>query len=524
VLACETHEVPIVDMEGRASLPAFVVYAPDLLAKPGSQPAAISFTAAQGQRVDAKFGRGYWEGLFARTSDPWRYANRYEQEKYDQTLSLVADEIGVALELASAEGFFTEKLAPRVNKLVSSDVSQIAVDRAARRCAAYKNVEFRRIDFVQDELPKGFDLIVCSEVLYYVGGLDVLRNVAAKIEQALNLGGYFLTAHAHQVIDDPQRPGFDWGVPFGAQKIGEVFAATHFLKLVKELRTPLYRIQLYQKTEQQLDPPEIIEKELSFPLPPHIAQMALWNGSHDSVSQNLFYSETRRLPILTYHRVAPVGAASLAQFRVTPQDFETQIRYLNEAGYYTTTFDEWRISAEFKRSLPGRAVLITFDDGYSDFAQFAWPVLKRFGMAATVFLVAGQIGGSNDWDRSEETLSLMTAEEIRELQEEGVMFGSHSLSHRSLVTLAPTEIAREQFRSRCNLEKILRRPVQAISYPYGANNAVVRHLAGACGYLYGVTTRQSACRFNDSLLDLPRIEINGDDNLEQFIAKLTHAD
>jgi len=66
--------------------------------------------------------------------------------------------------------------------------------------------------------------------------------------------------------------------------------------------------------------------------------------------------------------------------------------------------------------------------------------------------------------------------------------------------------------------------VQAVSYPYGANDAVVRQLAGACGYLYGVTTRQSDCRFTDSLLSLPRIEINGDDNLERFIAKLTHAD
>ena len=119
---------------------------------------------------------------------------------------------------------------------------------------------------------------------------------------------------------------------------------------------------------------------------------------------------------------------------------------------------------------------------------------------------------------------MISAKQVRQLQDEGVVFGSHSLSHRSLVALTPTEIAREHFRSRCPLEKILGRPVQAISYPYSSNNAVIRHLASACGYLYGVTTRQSSCRFNDPLLGLPRIEINGHDNLEQFIAKLTHED
>jgi peptidoglycan/xylan/chitin deacetylase (PgdA/CDA1 family) len=326
------------------------------------------------------------------------------------------------------------------------------------------------------------------------------------------------------VIDDPQNPGFDWGVPFGALKIGEVFESTNSLKLAKELRTPLYRIQLYQKTERETGQPERIEKNLSFPLPPHIEQMVLWKGAERVLPTNPIHSETRRLPILTYHRVAPAGSASLARFRVTPEDFEVQIRYLKESGYYSTTFNDWRVATDYKKPLPGRAVLITFDDGYADFAEFAWPILKSFGMTATVFLVADQIGGSNVWDRGEEIARLMTAEEVRQLQDEGVTFGSHSLSHRSLLSLTPAEVALEHFRSRCKLENILGRKVDAISYPYGAQNAVVRHLAGACGYLYGVTTRQSACRFTDPLLALSRIEINGDDNLERFIAKLTYAD
>jgi peptidoglycan/xylan/chitin deacetylase (PgdA/CDA1 family)/SAM-dependent methyltransferase len=520
VAECNVNGPPIV-VVGKETHPRSLLYAPDLIAKESLEQRRVP---APPRHVDAQFGRGYWEGLFARSPDPWRYSNRYEQEKYEQTLSLVPDGIAIGLELASAEGFFTEKLAARVGRLISSDVSQIAVSRAAERCAQFRNIEFRRIDFVGDELPDGLDLIVCSEVLYYIGGLDVLQAVASKIEQALNPGGYFLTAHANQVIDDPRSPGFDWAVPFGALKIGEVFASTNPLKLVKEVRTPLYRIQLYQKAEREVGEPERIEKSLSFPLPPHIEQMVLWNGSERLAPTNPTHSETRRLPILTYHRVAPAGSASLARFRVSPEDFEAQIRYLKEAGYYTTTFEDWHEASEYKKPLPGRAVIITFDDGYADFAEFAWPILKSFGMTATVFVVANQVGGSNVWDRSEEVVPLMTAAELRRLQDEGATFGSHSLSHRSLVSLPPAEVAAEHFRSRCKLANILGQRVKAVSYPYGAHDAVVSHLAGACGYLYGVTTRQSACRFTDSMLALPRIEINGCDNLERFIAKLTHVD
>lgn len=521
---CDADKSPVVRVGSPGVPPRAIVYAPELIPRT-SWPASMAPPATPTvEPAGPRFGRAHWEGLFARTPDPWRYGNTYEQDKYEQTLSLVPDGITTALELASAEGFFTEKLAPRVKRLVSSDISQIAMEHAAQSCTAHRNVQFRRIDFVQDELPPGFDLVVCSEVLYYIGGLDVLQNVAKKIERALNPGGYFLTAHANQVIDAQQHPGFDWGVPFGAQKIGEVFASTHPLKLVKELRTPLYRVQLYQKSDSKLDAVEIIEKELSFPLPPHIAQMALWNGAHQLLSVEPDCCETKRLPILTYHRVASTGSMSLAPFRVTPKDFEAQMRYLKETGYYTTTFDRWRIAAEHKKSLPGRAVIITFDDGYADFADFAWPILKRFEMTPIVFLVAGLLGGSNVWDRNEDPLSLMTPETIAELQSEGVVFGSHSLTHRSFITLTAAEIAREHLCSRCVLEEILGRRVEVVSYPYGANDAVVRHLAGACGYLYGVTTRQSVCRFTDSLLGLPRIEINGDDNLERFIAKLTHDD
>ena len=97
----------------------------------------------------------FWE-LFFETKDPWNYGSRYEQVKYEQTLSLLPDAaLGRALEIACAEGMFTEKLAPRVGHLFASDISSKALQRAAQRCAAYNNVEYLQLDLIEDDLPAG---------------------------------------------------------------------------------------------------------------------------------------------------------------------------------------------------------------------------------------------------------------------------------------------------------------------------------------------------------------------------------
>jgi peptidoglycan/xylan/chitin deacetylase (PgdA/CDA1 family) len=528
VIQCaEVEQSPLV-MVGADVFSPNVVYAPDLLLRRAREhmstvPSNIR-TSPTIVADEPYFGRGYWEGLFARVPDPWRYGNRYEQVKYEQTLSLVPAGIDSAMEVACAEGFFTEKLAPQVQRLIASDISQVAVERTAQRCAAHSNIEYMRVDLARDELPTGFDLIVCSEVLYFMGDWETLRNVAAKLAGALKPGGYLLTTHANQVVDDPDQPGFDWGLPYGARGIADILGTTAGLQLQMEIKTPLYRIQLYRKGDGVVKQPEIVEGELPHPLPENIATMVRCGNERQRVPVVSTRTVTRRLPILTYHRVAPTGSDSLALYRVHPDNFEQQIQYLRDAGYYSSTFEQWRIAGETRQPLPGRAVILTFDDGYRDFHQHAWPVLKRHGFSAVVFVVTSQIGGINQWDSAQEELELLGEQEIRSLDREGVEFGSHSHDHRSMLTLSPEEVAREHLASRAALGRILGRAVDKVSYPYGASDRVVQHLAGACGYVYGVSTRVAASRLQDSLLALPRIEISGQDGLEQFIAKLTNED
>ncbi|HET9178125.1 MAG TPA: glycosyltransferase, partial [Terriglobia bacterium] len=150
-----------------------------------------------------------WGEVFA-TPDPWSYGSGYEQTKYEHTLELLPDTpVASALELACAEGHFTAQLAPRVGRLVAADISDRALSRAQQRCRNLQNITYRQMNLRRDLLGR-FDLIVCSEALYYLKDRHELRRLAARFAKSLNPGGHLLMAHANLVVDDQGATGFDW--------------------------------------------------------------------------------------------------------------------------------------------------------------------------------------------------------------------------------------------------------------------------------------------------------------------------
>ncbi|PSB45447.1 glycosyl transferase family 2 [Cyanosarcina cf. burmensis CCALA 770] len=518
---------PVIKVPSISDRSERVVYAPDLIWLPAqtaiSTPIALKSPLHKSRAENL---RADFETLFAKQADPWKYTSPYEQKKYEQTLELLpSTRLEQVLEIACAEGHFTIQLAPRVGSLLAADISQLALERTAERCAGLENVRFQQFDLTKDPIGDRFDLIICSEVLYYIGGLDRLQAFARKVADALNPGGYFLTAHANLVVDEPDRPGYNWDHPFGAKVIGETFANTSRLQLIKELHTPLYRIQLFQATDdpENASPriPEILELPQPTPPPSEVAEHVLWHGGSPQRWGD-WKVTTERLPILMYHRVAPDGSPATSRYRVTPQAFAEQLRYLHDAGFYSVTLDDWYAAMATKTALPGRAVLITFDDGYQDFLTYAQPVLKQYGFSATVFLVADRIGQTNCWDSFYgEDLPLLSWEEIRQLQAEGVEFGSHTASHRPLTGLSLAEVVSEAARSRTILQQGLGHSPKAFAYPYGDTDPVVQHLIGACGYVFGLSCKPGLSSFHDSLLALSRIEITGTDSLRDFVAKVS---
>src|SRR4030088_711664 len=142
------------------------------------------------------------------------------------------------------------------------------------------------------------------------------------------------------------------------------------------------------------------------------------------------------LAILMYHKVDRIlPGTRYPGNHVLPEAFDEQLAALERWNYQSVTLDQWIAYKEKRAGLPRRPIIITFDDGYSSTYHTAWPILRRHGFTATVFLVAGLIGKTNEWDADERQEPLLNVEEIREMQSEAITFGSHTQSHRALTKI-----------------------------------------------------------------------------------------
>jgi peptidoglycan/xylan/chitin deacetylase (PgdA/CDA1 family)/glycosyltransferase involved in cell wall biosynthesis len=179
-----------------------------------------------------------------------------------------------------------------------------------------------------------------------------------------------------------------------------------------------------------------------------------------------------RLPVLLYHHVGPPRPGTYASLTVSRKRFERQLRWLARRGYAGISPSDWLRWRREGKGLPDKPVLLTFDDGYADLAEYALPVLKRYGFRAVVFVVTGRVGGTNIWDeaRGSGTLRLMTADQIRYWATQGIEFGAHGRTHTDLTTLDPKELTEEVIGSRNDLAGILGGRVTSFAYPYGFYN------------------------------------------------------
>jgi SAM-dependent methyltransferase len=340
--------------------------------------------------------QNYWEQIF-RSPDPWGYTNEYESTKYKQTLdALPKGRFSRALELACAEGHFTRDLAGRVEHLIATDISPTALLRARERCGDRENVEFMRLNLLEDAIPGQFDLIVCSEVLYYVEDRAKLGEIAHRVARHLKDDGWLVMTHANLVVDEPAATGFRWPHLFGAKGIGDIFAQTPNLALASERVSPLYRIQVFRKVNDRDDAivPEHIDIPHADVLPAEVLAQVTWKGDRSPVIK----VGPRHMPILTYHRIADDGPAALARYRLPLREFDDQLRWLCDNGFTGVSLSMLRSAIWENGTLPERPVMITFDDGYKDILTAALPILRGHGFPATVFVVTDAVGGHADWD------------------------------------------------------------------------------------------------------------------------------
>jgi peptidoglycan/xylan/chitin deacetylase (PgdA/CDA1 family) len=230
-------------------------------------------------------------------------------------------------------------------------------------------------------------------------------------------------------------------------------------------------------------------------------------------------ARTDSVPILMYHRIATDGPADLKRWRLTPELFDAHMNALHRTGYQTITLAEWAEGLVQRRPVPGKRILLTFDDGYSDFLSEALPTLRGHDFSATVFLVAERIGKTALWDAAfGDCAPLMSWEEIKSLQEIGIEFGAHTCIHKKMTEMESAELAEDTRRTRAILEEGLGVSVPTLAYPYGEQNESVRRVVGEVGTTAAVTCEPGISKLGDDLLRLPRIEIVGGCTEEQLIS------
>ncbi|WP_245516481.1 class I SAM-dependent DNA methyltransferase [Methylobacterium segetis] len=200
-------------------------------------------------RHEASLPPSYFDERYARDPDPWQFAtSAYERAKYAATLdALPRQRYGSALEVGCSIGVLTEALAGRCDALVGIDVAERALAQARERCRALPHVRFACVQ-VPGRWPEGrFDLILLSEVVYYLDADDVAR-LAGRIADCLRPGGDVLLVHW------TGRTHY----PLTGDEAAETFIrnAAGFLGVSRHARTPEYRLDVLRdrRTPARPDP------------------------------------------------------------------------------------------------------------------------------------------------------------------------------------------------------------------------------------------------------------------------------
>ncbi len=214
--------------------------------------------------------------------------------------------------------------------------------------------------------------------------------------------------------------------------------------------------------------------------------------------------------VLNYHKVD----WSFNSLSVPPEDFDRQMRYLKDAGYETITPQELQDALSGKTELPQHPVLITFDDGYLDNYTNAYPILKKYNMKATIFVVAGYPGvypGYLTWDQ------------MREMEQNGMHIESHTMNHIPLEELTDDQIRQELQSSKQKLESELGHSIKYIAYPTGTYNLHIANLAKEAGYEAAYTIKYGNVDLGSNLFALERVPIFHTENtMGEFHKRLTY--
>jgi peptidoglycan/xylan/chitin deacetylase (PgdA/CDA1 family) len=217
------------------------------------------------------------------------------------------------------------------------------------------------------------------------------------------------------------------------------------------------------------------------------------------------------VPVLAYHKLSPSESDKMT---VSQAMFEEQMRFLKDQGYRVISLDQLFDFLEFKSTLPPKSVVITIDDGWRSAYEIAFPILKKYGYPATLFIYTDLI----------DTPKTLSWGLLQEMADQGIDVQCHTKSHRHLTLPGKKEAFKDYFSnlekelSACKelVEKKLNREVKYLAYPYGETNPLVIELAKKLGYRGAFTVKRGSNPFFIHNYQVNRSMVYGDFSLGQF--------
>jgi peptidoglycan/xylan/chitin deacetylase (PgdA/CDA1 family) len=257
-----------------------------------------------------------------------------------------------------------------------------------------------------------------------------------------------------------------------------------------------------------------------------------------------------QIPILCYHRVLPeFREDDYRVFSVSPEQFEAQAAFLAESGFISLSLPEYAEIAGGVRSIPRRAVLITFDDGYADNYALAWQIAQKYNLKINFFICTGIIGHENPVIMAKDGYAVLNNggfavanpsvqlhlrrfpelwrplnwRELQEMHNFGVGIGLHSHTHRNFARLTPSEKIYEIETGLALFKKKLGFSPQFYALPYGGYDSLtpeIIKLLRKYDQLLIFGTHIGRTRLPTTQVTFPRISIFQHDNLVTFRHKI----
>lgn len=211
-----------------------------------------------------------------------------------------------------------------------------------------------------------------------------------------------------------------------------------------------------------------------------------------------------RVPILLFHHID----RHRGKWHVTPQQFEKELAYLARAGYHTISMDTYLDAIQNNATLPTKPIILTFDDGYQDNFDNAIPLLQKYGMTGTFYVISGMVGNA----------AFMTWGELMTMEKDGMEIGAHTVHHPFLTRLPILKALSEIWLSKRDIQNHLGVDVRTFAYPYNDRNATVEELVRMSDYRDAVVVGPHRGDVYDDTFMIHRITIFQTEGVNAFEA------